>query len=493
MPTITTDAGPLQVNAPGTNGIRTFMGIPYAAPPVGDLRWRPPKPVTPWNSSRSTDAFGPNALQGIVFPDIDPFAVGVSEDCLYLNIWTPAEPGDNAKLPVFFWIHGGGFAVGSGSEPRYNGAALAAKGIVVVTINHRLNALGFLAHPALREESVVHATGNYAPLDVIAALHWVKTNIAGFGGDPGCVTIGGESAGSMMVSMMMASPLAKGLFHRAIGQSGAEFPSPEKRTQTLAEAEAFGLKFAKKLGAKTAKDLRNVSAKKILEASPGLGFWPVIDGEVLPQNLPTLFALARHSDVPLLAGLTKDEGTNFNVLKRGKKTLDDWLKITFGKEAKTAEKFYPLTDPRASGRSLGGDLVINHGAHAWMEAHRATGQADIFRYRFDKAPNTDWFPKDPNPGTFHSCDIPYVFNTLKAMPWATDAADQTVADLTVSYWVNFITRGNPNGQGLPQWPSYREANRPVLTIDVTPRVLDNPDAERHAYLAQFCAKAPPTK
>jgi para-nitrobenzyl esterase len=481
MQALQTDSGLLQVNEPDSNGIRAYKGIPFAAPPVGDLRWRPPQPVQPWKSSRPTHAFGYNSLQGIVFPDIDPFAVGVSEDCLYLNVWTPAAPASNTRLPVFFWIHGGGFAVGSGSEPRYDGAALAALGIVVITVNHRLNALGFLAHESLTQEQ--GASGNYGKLDCIAALKWVKTNIENFGGDPDAVTIGGESAGSMMVSMLMSSPLAKGLFHRAIGQSGAEFPSPEKRTLTLAEAEARGSGFAAKLGAGTLAQLRNVPAEKILEASPGLGFWPVVDGHVLPQRLPTIFAEGRQNDVPLLAGVTKDEGTNFNIMKRGNTSLNDWLKITF----------YPPQNAFESGRALGGDLVIIHGAWSWIEAQRASGKSEIFRYQFDKGPKTDWFVGDPAPGAFHSCDIPYVFNTLKAMPWDTDANDQAVAELTGRYWVNFIKFGNPNGPGVPHWPSYRDPSRPVLAINVTPSILNNPDGPRHAFLALFTAHAPPTK
>ena len=221
------EGGQLAVTAAGPTGVRCFKGIPYARPPVGDLRWRPPHPVAPWSGVRTADVFGPNAMQGVVFGDIDPRPAGVSEDCLYLNVWTPAlEAG--TPVPVMVWIHGGGFVVGSGAEPRYDGTNLAEESIVVVTLNHRLNALGFLAHPELTAESPVHASGNYGLLDLVAALAWVKRNIAAFGGDPGQVTIAGKSAGSEAVSALMASPLARGLFHRAIGESGAMFPTPSR-------------------------------------------------------------------------------------------------------------------------------------------------------------------------------------------------------------------------------------------------------------------------
>ena len=243
------ESGALAAPAPGAGGVRAFKGIPYAAPPVGPLRWRPPQPVAPWSGVRSAEAFGPNSLQGIVFDDIDPTVCGVSEDCLYLNVWTPVAPGSAERLAVMVWIHGGGFVVGSGSEPRYDGTRLAARGIVVVTLNHRLNALGFLAHPELTRESGHAASGNYGMLDLVAALQWVRRNIGAFGGDPDKVTIAGESVGSEAVSALMASPLAKGLFARAIGESGAMFATPSRSPAPLAKAEADGIAFMRKVGA----------------------------------------------------------------------------------------------------------------------------------------------------------------------------------------------------------------------------------------------------
>jgi para-nitrobenzyl esterase len=476
------ESGALQVNLANAQGIHAFKGIPFAAPPVGALRWRPPQPEPKWQGIRPTEAYEKNAPQRIIFSDIDPFAIGVSEDCLYLNIWTPHAA---KNLPVLFYIHGGGFAVGSGSEPRYDGARLAERGIIVVTMNYRLNALGLLAHPALSAEA--GSSGNFAKLDLIAALQWVKRNIAAFGGDPNAVTIAGESAGSMYVSMLMASPMARGLFHRAIGESGAQFPSGERPMHSLREAEQQGLAFATKLGAKTADDLRAVSLEVILEANPGLGFWPIVDGYFLTEKPVETFAKGQQANVPLLAGWNKDEGTNFNVMDwpPAKKGYEHLVQTLFGAKATEILALYPAGDSTTiSARALGGDLVINHGTWAWLESHRKTGQAEIFRYRFDRAPKLPkgWFDGVANPGAFHSCEIPYVLDNLDAFPWLVNDDDQTVADLTAAYWVNFVKTGNPNGTNLPHWPSYREESKPSLHIDVSTSISHNTDRERHQLL-----------
>ena len=308
------EGGALAIPEPDDGGVRAYKGIPYAAPPVARLRWRPPQPVPPWTGVRPVAAFGPNSLQGVVFDDIDPRPAGVSEDCLYLNVWTPAAPDDGARLPTMVWIHGGGFVVGSGAEPRYDGAHLAARGILVVTLNHRLNALGFLAHPELTQESEHRASGNYGMLDLVAALGWVKRNIAAFGGDPGKVTIAGKSAGSEAASALMASPLAKGLIARVIGESGAMFASPSRAPAPLPTAEVAGLDFMRKVGAKTLAELRAAPAEAILAAAPGLGYRPIVDGWFLPRPPAEIFAAGEQSDAPLMAGWNKDEGFNFSLL-----------------------------------------------------------------------------------------------------------------------------------------------------------------------------------
>jgi para-nitrobenzyl esterase len=480
------DSGLIEASSFDDSGVQCFRGLPYAAPPVGNLRWKPPQPVAPWKGVRPVGAFGFNAPQRVVFPDIDPFVVGVSEDCLYLNVWTPGTKGK--KHAVLFYIHGGGFAVGAASEPRYDGSWLASQGIVVVTANMRLNALGLLAHPALSIET--GSSGNFALLDLVAALQWVKRNISVFGGNPDQVTIAGESAGSMFVSMLMASPLAKGLFHGAIGESGAQFPTPERPMPKLVDAEKRGLAFATQLGATTANDLRAVPVEKILDAHPGVGFWPIVDGHFLAETPEAIFKAGRQSDVTLLAGWNKDEGTNFDMRNWNKAAprFEDIVKLTLPGQAESVFAHYPKDDLKSS-RDLGGDLVINNGTWRWLEAQRATGRADVFRYRFDRAPEMPkgkgWFDGVSDPGAFHSCEIPYVFNTLGVFPWLTNEDDQKVADLIGTYVVNFVKAGNPNGSGLPAWPSYREATRPVLNIDVHTSIEHDPARERHAFLASL--------
>jgi para-nitrobenzyl esterase len=480
--------GAVQSNTMDAHGIRSFKGIPFAAPPIDALRWRPPQPVLKWQGVRPSAGFGKNAPQRILFSDIDPFAIGVSEDCLYLNVWTPVDPGAPTKLPVLFYIHGGGFAVGSGAEPRYDGARLAARGIVVVTVNYRLNALGLLAHPALTAET--GSSGNYAKLDLVAALQWVKRNIAAFGGNPDTLTIAGESAGSMYVSMLMASPLARGLFHRAIGESGAQFPSGESPMLSLHEAEQQGIAFAAKLGAKTAADLRALPVDAILDAHPGLGFWPIVDGHFLSEKPVETFAKGQQADIPLLAGWNKDEGFNFDAMNwpSAKQGYEHLLSVLFREKANDVLSLYPAgKHAKESARALGGDLVINHGTWTWLESHRETAKSDIFRYRFDRAPKTPpgWFNKGAKAGAFHSCEIPYVFDTLDAFPWIVDVDDQKVADMSANYWVNFVKSGNPNGKGLPKWPSYRERNRPTFFINVEPQIVDDPDRPRQELLASL--------
>jgi para-nitrobenzyl esterase len=485
------EGGLLAVTEAGPTRVRCFKGVPYARPPVGDLRWRPPQPVAPWPGVRTAGAFGANAMQGVVFSDIDARPAGVSEDCLYLNIWTPAlKPG--IPIPVMVWIHGGGFAVGSGAEPRYDGTNLAAKGIAVVTLNHRLNALGFLAHPELTAESPAHASGNYGLLDLVAALAWVKRNILAFGGDPDQVTIAGESAGSEAVSALMSSPLASGLFHRAIGESGALFPTPSRAPASLDNAERAGWEFMRKVKAASLADLRSMSVKRILAGSPGLGFRPIVDGHFLPESPAAIFADGGQNDVPLLAGWNKDEGFNFALLQGvdAGRSFSEVVGELFGSRSEEALGHYPGGSKkldRIGARALGGDLTIIHSTWAWLEAHRKTGRSEIFRFRFDRAPLTPegWFEGRPSAeaGAFHAGEILYVFNNLLAFPWLVTADDQRIADLASNYWLNFVKTGDPNAPGLPKWPSYRRADNPFMVLDATPEVRNDSDRERHEFLA----------
>src|SRR5208282_1316518 len=492
--TLSVESGALVVPAAGAHGVRVYKGIPYAAPPVGPLRWRPPQPVLPWDSVRSTSAFGPNSLQGIVFDDIDPLACGVSEDCLYLNVWTPAEPQRSEKLPVMVWIHGGGFGVGAGSEPRYNGTRLAARGIVVVTLNHRLNALGFLAHPQLTAESEHRASGNYGVLDLVAALQWVRRNIAAFGGDPDEVTIAGESAGSEAVSALMASPLAKGLFARAIGESGAMFATPSRTPAPLERAEAAGLAFMRKVGAKTLAELRAAPAAAILAAAPGLGYRPIVDGFFLPKPPAEIFRAGEQSDVPLMAGWNNDEGFNFTLLQGddAKRPYPDLVRRIFGARTDEALRWYPGGSPdldKASARALGGDLTIIHSTWSWIEAQKAHGRAEIFRFRFGRAPLTPqgWFGErdSRDAGAFHAGEILYVFDNLDAFPWLIEDSDRALAKLASSYWINFVKTGDPNGTGLPEWPSFRAGS--VVKLDTPASCGPEEGRDRHAFLGEATA------
>jgi para-nitrobenzyl esterase len=491
--TIAIDCGALVAPEPSPRGIRVYKGIPYAAPPVGPLRWRPPQPVSPWTGARKTDTFGPNSLQGIVFNDIDPYTCGVSEDCLYLNVWTPASPRSTSRLPVMMWIHGGGFVVGSGSEPRYDGSRLARRGIVVVTLNHRLNALGFLAHPELTRESDTGASGAYGMLDLVAALQWVKRNIEAFGGDPDAVTLAGESAGSHAVSALMASPLARGLFARAIGESGAMFATPTRSPAPLTVAESQGLAFTQKVGARTLAELREAPADAILAAAPGLGAMPIVDGHFLPRSPAEIFAAGQQADVPLMAGWNKDEGFNFNILNDGSgRAFKEIAKDIFGRRLEKALAFYPARsedEVAASARRLGGDMFIVHPTWAWLEAQKKTGSADIFRFRFDRAPLTPegWFGPRPSAdaGAFHAGELLYVFDNLDAFPWLVTDDDVRIAKLVSSYWLNFVKSGDPNGAGLPQWPGYREPNALLLSIDATPGPQKDDGRPRHEFLASL--------
>jgi para-nitrobenzyl esterase len=492
------EGGGLAIPEPDADGVRAYKGIPYAAPPIGRLRWRPPGPVPAWTGARPTNAFGPNSLQGVVFDDIDLCAAGVSEDCLYLNVWTPAGPGDGARLPTMVWIHGGGFVVGSGSEPRYDGAHLAARGIVVVTLNHRLNALGFLAHPELTAEADHRASGNYGMLDLVAALGWVKRNIATFGGDPDKVTIAGESAGSEAASALMASPLAKGLFAGVIGESGAMFPSPTRAPAPLMKAEAAGVEFMRKVGAKTLAELRAAPAEAILAAAPGLGYRPIIDGWFLPRPPAEIFAAGEQSDAPLMAGWNKDEGFNFTLLQGpdAKRPYADLARAIFRGRAEEALRLYPGGSPKAdeaAARALGGDLTIVHPTWAWIEAQRESGRADIFRFRFDRAPLTSpgWFGagSSRDAGAFHASEIVYVLDNLDAVPWLSDEADRALARLASSYWVNFVRSGDPNGPGLPRWPSHRGAGAPVMALDAPAKAGPEEWRERHIFLKRVVDEA----
>jgi len=461
----------------GTTGddhtVRIFRGVPFAAPPVGDLRWKAAQPVKPWPDTRKATEFGARCMQLPVFSDMVFRDPGPSEDCLYLNVWTPAKTA-NEHLPVILWFYGGGFVAGSSSEARYDGENLAKKGVVVVSPNYRLGIFGFFAHPGLTKESGHNASGNYGLLDQVAALQWVHNNIAAFGGDPNNVTISGESAGSSSVSALMAAPLAQGLFHKAIGESGAFFPSgrPPRSSQSSREAENSGAKFAASLNAPTIKDLRAKPAAEVLQAtaSDPFQFGATIDGYFLPGSVPSIYAGGKQSHVPLLAGWNADEGKG-NILfaeqKPTAKTFAEQARARWGNKANAFLKLYPAgTDEQAlkSAEELAGDDFIAYSTWRWINAQVNTGHAPVYAYLFEQVPAEKPgamigdVPASAQ-GARHSGEIEYVFQMLKWLdkPWTPE--DFQVADTMSSFWVNFARSGDPNGKGLPQWPPYESSNR----------------------------------
>jgi para-nitrobenzyl esterase len=494
---VKTDAGLVEGTSDPDTGIRTFKGIPFAAPPVGDLRWKAPAPVTPWKGVRKATDFGARCMQGPIFSDMVFRDWGISEDCLYLNIWTPAK-SSREKLPVMVWIYGGGFQAGSSSEPRQDGKDLARKGVVVVSMNYRLGVFGFMAHPELTRESGHNASGNYGLMDQIAALRWVRRNIVAFGGDPNKVTIFGESAGSFAVSGLMASPLAQGLFHRAIGESGAFFGGAGQTLaqRSLADAERLGSQFSSSMGANSIAELRSKPAQEVLQAALKSGpfrFSPIIDGYVVPRDVPSIYAEGTQSHVPLLAGWNADESRAFVVLSKQRPTAASFtqqLKARFGDRADEALKLYPASsdgEALESAASLASDSFIGYVTWKWIEAHSQTGGSPVYRYSFDKAPpvapdtKVNGMPATAKDiGARHAGEIEYVFGALKSVnvPW--EPADWKLSDAVMTYWSNFAKTGNPNGSGLPKWPAYdRKTGYQVMHLDTGIRAA--PDAHRARY------------
>jgi len=487
--TIKTDKGKIHGKLGSDGQIRVFLGVPYAAAPVGPLRWKPPQPGVKWGGVKETTQFGSRCMQTSPFPDMlfrDP---GQSEDCLNLNVWTPAKD-KKAKLPVMVWIYGGGFTSGATSELRQDGEHLAHKGVIVVSMNYRLGVFGFLALPGLAAESPQHAAGNYGLLDQTAALQWVQRNIAAFGGDPSSVTIFGESAGSFSVSAQMASPLAQGLFAHAIGESGAAFPGQRgegfrpladaEKLEAASAATAFGTSDVTALRAMSADDL---VAKVTTHRGPGgPSFWPVVDGYFLPEPVAQIYAEGKQAHVPLLAGWNRDEPSGLVARYPQPATVASFSEMsqkTFGDRAAEFLKAYPATTDAEAVRStidFAGDSFIAFGTWEWLEAQVSTGRASVYRYHFERpAPADKYHPAGS--GAFHSDEIDYVFGTLNSR---TDAVwqpeDQKLSDLVENYWTNFAHTGNPNGTGAPEWPQYNAADGwQLMHLDVN----SEPGADQH--------------
>ncbi|TGE24836.1 carboxylesterase family protein [Hymenobacter aquaticus] len=471
-------------------GIRTFKGVPFAAPPVGPLRWKEPQPVPKWSGVRPARQFGPRPMQLPLYADMQFRSPAVSEDCLYLNVWTPAKSG-RERRPVLVYFYGGGFQAGDGSEPRYDGESMARRGIVAVTVNYRLGVFGFLAHPALSQESGRQASGNYGFLDQTAALRWVQQNIAAFGGDPRQVTIAGESAGAMSVSAQMASAQARHLFARAIGESGSLLNSSFGPV-ALAAGEATGAAFAARLGATSLAALRALPAGQLLAAAgaPGVArFQPTIDGYFFAQPPAATFAAGQQAPVPLLVGWNSQEMNAGFLLGNQPPTAENFRAVVqqlYGPRAAEALRLYPAaTDAEAaqSATDLAGDRFIAYSTWKWAEAHQRAGGPPVYRYLYarPRPAVAGEAATGPAAGAVHSAEIEYALGNLAtntAFAWT--PADYRVSETLQGYFANFIKTGNPNGAGLPTWPAAQSAGSQVLRVDVETKA--EPESNRRRYL-----------
>ncbi|HRP32671.1 MAG TPA: carboxylesterase family protein [Agriterribacter sp.] len=459
------------------NGIGVFKGIPFAAPPVGELRWKAPQPVKPWAAVLQADKFAPPAAQPNAPWEQDPQAS--SEDCLYLNVWTPAKSTTD-KLPVMVWIYGGGFAYGTASEPGNYDNVLAKQGVVTVNIAYRVGALGFMAHPELTAESENHVSGNYGLLDQIAGLKWVQQNIEQFGGDPKKVTIFGESAGAISVSMLAGSPLTKGLFRGAISQSGGNFlPASETKIESgivvLKSAEKIGTDYMKRMGANNLAELRKMSIEKLLSdpsASSMGAFWPNCDGFVIADDQYKLYEKGKYNDVNILIGTNSDEGAFF-VRPVAVEEYHKQMTERFGPFAERVLELYPAKsndETRTALADIFRESAFAWSTYAWANLQSKTGKSNVYVYYFDREQ-----PVNPNMpfkirGAAHANEINYVFGKLDVQqPNPFTDEDKKLSAQMVKYWTNFAKTGNPNGDGLPQWPIYKEGTPTVMYLNENPK------------------------
>jgi para-nitrobenzyl esterase len=513
---VKTANGMVESTTQSAAGVRIFKGIPFAQPPVGDLRWREPQPVKNWKGVRKADQFGPRCMQR-TGPGSDYWfrGNGMNEDCLYLNVWTPAKSAGE-RLPVLVYIFGGGFQNGDGSEPRYDGENMAGKGMVAVSVNYRLNIFGFFSHPELTKESPHHASGNYGLLDQAAALEWVERNIAAFGGDPKRVTIAGESAGSIAVSALMASPLTRGRIAGAIGESGGLI-APTTPPHPLAETEQDGVRFGTEAGAASLAALRALTAEQIQAAlakgqgqgrgqGRGLRFSVNLDGYFLARTLPEIFAAGEQAHVPLLAGTNSEEQGARSVLQEAEPTpeaLAAAVKRLYGEQADGVLKAYAASTPegvREAATHLASARFIAYSTWKWTELQMKTGGKPVYRYHYahprprflgnDATPALPGPPPSPDRGAAHSAEIQYAMGNIPIDPrYAWEPADRKVSETLQAYFVNFIKTGNPNGAGLPEWPVYSAgANYPLMRVDVDSHAMPEPHRDRYLALDAIYAK-----
>lgn len=435
------------------DGLTIYKGIPFAAPPVGDLRWKAPQPVLPWDTILIADHYATGPIQGAPSPEY-------SEDCLYLNIWTPAHKADE-KLPVLVWIYGGGFVFGNTADPNYDCEALARKGgIVMASINYRVGQLGFLTLPELSAENPHHVSGNYGLLDQIAGLEWIKRNISKFGGDPDRVTIFGESAGGISVSMLCASPLAKGLFAGAISQSGGSFgPTrsttyPGENMKTLEQAEQDGLNIQQSLGVSTLAEMRALDADAFAGRGLGACGWPVVDGYVIPGDQFELYEQGQYNDVAVLIGYNSDEGASFNFGPKGKEAYEAGTRARYGKFADALLQAYPYLDEDGGkqSRDLMRDAAFGWQTWSWARLQARTGQHKVYLYYFDQHPDYPADSENFGHGSYHGQDVNFVFQHRDN--FERPEVDDPLSDAMGQYWINFAKTGDPNGENLPLWPAF---------------------------------------
>lgn len=507
---IKTEHGTLEGNYNTHTGIQTYFGVPFAKPPVGELRWKAPQPLDNWEGVIETKTFGPRPIQTMVFGDMKSRSNGVSEDCLYLNIWTPATR-NTKNLPVLVYFFGGGNVAGDASEYRYDGESMAKKGMVVITTNYRLNIFGFLAHPELSAEAPYGASGNYGLLDQNSALKWVQKNISAFGGDPNKVTITGESAGSIGVSQQMASPLSKDLIAGAIGESGAGI-NPTMAPVPLAEAEKIGLEFAKNAGYPTLAELRKLSTREVYEIyneAKRFGFPAVIDGYFLPKTLPEIFESKEQAQVPLLLGWNSAEIPGM-AFTQGPYTEDNYVtkvKEAYPKKYKEVLELYPYGSPKEieySATALASDRFIAYSTWKWFDLHRKNSDQPVYRYLYSKVrpelrdknlasglaggtvEKSSDTPEAPKPvGAPHACEIEYCMGNLHLVDdYAWTADDYKVSEEMSNYFANFIKTGNPNAEGLPQWDAAKAKDNtpPVLVIDIQSKQIKTDTDGRYRFL-----------
>ncbi len=476
------------------SGVRSFKGVPFAAPPVGNLRWKEPMPHQNWPGVLHADHFGPQAMQRPIFSDMIFRSNGKSEDCLYLNIWTPAKSAKE-RLPVMVYFYGGGFVAGDGSEYRYDGESLAKKGIVTITVNYRLGVFGFFAHPDLTKESSHHSSGNYGLMDQHAALEWMNKNIMAFGGDPKRVTIAGESAGSMSVCAQVASPLSKGLFAGAIAESGAVLGNLSP--VSLADAEQNGAKFAGTTGATTLADLRKIPAEKLLELSASSRFPNTVDGYFFPETPLAIFNAGKQMHIPLLAGWNSAEVDYHSLLSKETPAVEAYekaLQKLYGDRAGEVKKLYAAAtdaDVAQVATDLASDRFIAFATWKFIDLHSKTGGNPVYSYLFSrKRPAMVNGGGNPTSlGATHASEIEYALGNLsynKVYAWTSD--DYKVSETMETYFANFIKTGNPNGEGLATWYGYQDSKPAIMIIDVNSQSQPAKNVERYKLLDSFFNK-----